>query len=91
MKYVHHWNESGKRFVWVKSAEEFPGGVRKANSDQSTVPFAGYQTPTGRLTPHRVNFGNAHFRREPSGMATSGGIPRLAGISRPWYDQEGRA
>ena len=31
MDYVHHWNESGKRFVWAKSSEEILTRVRKAN------------------------------------------------------------
>jgi len=30
MDYIHHWNESGKRFVWAKSSEEILGRVRKA-------------------------------------------------------------
>ena len=31
MDYVHHWNESGKRFVWAKSSEEILTRVRKAD------------------------------------------------------------
>jgi transposase len=30
MDYIHHWNESGKRFVWAKSSEEILVRVRKA-------------------------------------------------------------
>jgi transposase len=30
MEYIHHWNESGKRFVWAKSSEEILVRVRKA-------------------------------------------------------------
>ncbi|MGA2480275.1 MAG: transposase [Spirochaetia bacterium] len=30
MGYVHHWNESGKRFVWTKSSEQILARVRKA-------------------------------------------------------------
>jgi transposase len=33
MDYIHHWNESGRRFVWAKSAEEILERVRKATSD----------------------------------------------------------
>jgi transposase len=33
MKYVHHWNKSGRRFVWVKSAEAILGSVRKAKRE----------------------------------------------------------
>ena len=31
MDYIHHWNESGKRFVWAKSSEQILRRVRKAN------------------------------------------------------------
>jgi transposase len=30
MDYIHHWNESGKRFVWAKSSEQILSRVRKA-------------------------------------------------------------
>jgi transposase len=30
MDYIHHWNESGKRFVWAKSSEQILRRVRKA-------------------------------------------------------------
>ena len=30
MEYIHHWNESGKRFVWAKSSEQILQKVRKA-------------------------------------------------------------
>ena len=30
MEYIHHWNESGKRFVWAKSSEQILRKVRKA-------------------------------------------------------------
>jgi transposase len=30
MAYVHHWNESGRRFVWAKNSEEILTKVRKA-------------------------------------------------------------
>jgi transposase len=33
MDYIHHWNESGRRFVWAKSADEILERVRKATSD----------------------------------------------------------
>ena len=33
MDYIHHCNESGKRFVWAKSADEILERVRKATSD----------------------------------------------------------
>jgi len=33
MHYIHHWNESGKRFVWMKGAKEIMRKVRKANRD----------------------------------------------------------
>ena len=33
MAYVHHWNESGRRFVWAKSAEEILTSMRKANGN----------------------------------------------------------
>jgi hypothetical protein len=28
MDYIHHWNESGKRFVWAKSADMIIRSVR---------------------------------------------------------------
>jgi transposase len=30
MDYIHHWNESGKRFVWAKSADQILRSARKA-------------------------------------------------------------
>jgi len=33
MDYVHHWNESGKRFVWAKSSEQILARLRKAGRD----------------------------------------------------------
>ena len=31
MDYIHHWNESGKRFVWAKTSEEIIAATRKAS------------------------------------------------------------
>jgi len=33
MKYIHHWNESGRRFVWAKTAEQILRRTRKAAQD----------------------------------------------------------
>jgi hypothetical protein len=33
MDYLHHWNESGKRFVRAKSSEEILARVRRAVRD----------------------------------------------------------
>lgn len=33
MEYIHHWNESGKRFVWTKSSKQILRSVRKATQD----------------------------------------------------------
>jgi transposase len=33
MDYIHHWNESGKRFVWAKTSEQILRRVRKAVQD----------------------------------------------------------
>lgn len=33
MDYIHHWNESGRRFVWTKNSEEILRRTRKANGD----------------------------------------------------------
>jgi transposase len=33
MDYIHHWNESGKRFVWTKSSADILRRVRKATRD----------------------------------------------------------
>jgi transposase len=33
MDYIHHWNESGKRFVWTKSSKQILRSVRKATQD----------------------------------------------------------
>lgn len=33
MDYIHHWNESGKHFVWAKSAEQILQRVRKAGQN----------------------------------------------------------
>lgn len=33
MHYVHHWNESGRRFVWAKTSEQILHRVRKAVKD----------------------------------------------------------
>jgi len=33
MHYVHHWNESGRRFVWAKTSEQILHRVRKAVQD----------------------------------------------------------
>ena len=30
MDYVHHWNESGKRFVWAKTSDQILSRIRKA-------------------------------------------------------------
>jgi transposase len=30
MNYIHHWNESGRRFVWTKSSKQILRNVRKA-------------------------------------------------------------
>ncbi len=30
MDYIHHWNESGRRFVWTKSSKQILRNVRKA-------------------------------------------------------------
>ena len=30
MDYIHHWNESGRRFVWTKSSKQILHNVRKA-------------------------------------------------------------
>jgi transposase len=30
MDYIHHWNESGRRFVWAKTSHQILSGVRKA-------------------------------------------------------------
>jgi len=30
MDYIHHWNESGRRFVWTKSSKQILRSVRKA-------------------------------------------------------------
>jgi len=32
MDYIHHWNDSGRRFVWAKTSEEILRSVRKAVS-----------------------------------------------------------
>ncbi len=32
---IHHWNESGKRFVWTKSSRQILRSVRKATQDQA--------------------------------------------------------
>lgn len=31
MDYIHHWNESGRRFVWTKSSKQILRSVRKAD------------------------------------------------------------
>lgn len=31
MDYIHHWNESGKRFVWAKTSDEILTATRKAS------------------------------------------------------------
>src|SRR5258706_2641344 len=31
MDYIHHWNESGKRFVWAKTSEQILAATRKAS------------------------------------------------------------
>jgi len=33
MKYVHQWNESGRRFVWTKTSKQIMDNVAKATSD----------------------------------------------------------
>ena len=33
MSYIHHWNESGRRFVWAKTSEQILRRVRKAVQD----------------------------------------------------------
>ena len=33
MKYVHQWNESGKRFVWTKTSRQIMDNLVKATSD----------------------------------------------------------
>jgi transposase len=33
MDYIHHWNESGRCFVWAKSSEEILRSVRKAGQN----------------------------------------------------------
>jgi transposase len=33
MDYIHHWNESGKRFVWTKSSKDILQRVNKATRD----------------------------------------------------------
>jgi len=33
MEYVHHWNESGRRFVWTKSSREIMERVAEATRD----------------------------------------------------------
>jgi len=33
MDYIHHWNDSGKRFVWAKNSDEILRRVRKANEN----------------------------------------------------------
>jgi transposase len=30
LHYIHHWNESGKGFIWAKSSEQILRRVRKA-------------------------------------------------------------
>jgi len=35
MDYIHHWNESGKRFVWAKTSEEILAVARKASDQQA--------------------------------------------------------
>jgi len=34
MEYIHHWNDSGRWFVWTKSAEHILPRVRKAREDE---------------------------------------------------------
>ena len=33
MDYIHHWNESGRRFVWAKPADQILSRVRKAEQE----------------------------------------------------------
>ncbi len=33
MDYIHHWNESGRRFIWTKSSKQILRSVRKAAQD----------------------------------------------------------
>jgi transposase len=33
LDYIHHWNESGRRFVWTKSSKDILRRVRKATRD----------------------------------------------------------
>jgi hypothetical protein len=33
MDFIHHWNESGKRFVWTKNSRQIIEGVAKATRD----------------------------------------------------------
>jgi len=33
MNYIHHWNESGRRFVWAKTADQILRRTRKAAQD----------------------------------------------------------
>jgi transposase len=33
MNYIHHWNESGRHFVWTKSSQQIMRSVRKATRD----------------------------------------------------------
>jgi transposase len=33
MEYIHHWNESGKKFQWTKSSKQIIERVRKAAGD----------------------------------------------------------
>jgi hypothetical protein len=33
MNYIHHWNESGRRFAWAKTADQILRRTRKATQD----------------------------------------------------------
>jgi hypothetical protein len=37
MDYIHHWNESGRHFVWTKSSKQILRSVRKAAQDSPCV------------------------------------------------------
>jgi hypothetical protein len=33
MDYIHHWNNSGRTFIWTKSAGQVLAAVKKAKGD----------------------------------------------------------